>query len=203
MKTKIFAIFVTLLLALVFAGYAYGNWFSTININGNTTTGTLELSAWDFSVYNQTGYATITPVFPPSPPYNTLTLNITNTYPGWYAFVDVKFKNTGTIPLEFYSFGLTYNSGQADLLNYYKLGFLYGTPPSLTFNYGPAHLTWYQTTHYYATEFGGMGYPTGFTMIPGDIHDNYLYIGLDSSLSTYQNTSLSVTFWVTATQYVP
>jgi hypothetical protein len=199
MKNKIFAIFVTLIMALAVAGYAYGNWLSTVNINGNITTGTLELTVWDFGVYNQTGSAVITPSYSG----RDLTLTITNTYPGWHAYVNVRFKNTGTIPLKFYSFGLAYNSGTADLLNYYQLGFLYGTWPSLTFNYGPATLAYYQTTHYYATEFGGMGYPTGFTMNPGDTHDNSLYIGLDSSLSTYQNTALSVTFSVTATEYIP
>jgi hypothetical protein len=200
MKTKIFAIFVTLILALGVAGYAYGNWFSTVNINGNVTTGTLALSIWGFSVYNQTGSAVITPVI--SVGLDTLTLTITNTYPGWNAIVDVQFKNTGTIPLEFYSFGLNYNSGTADLLNYYKLGFLYWDGTKLVSNYGPAALTWYQTTRYYATEFAP-GYPTGFTMNPGSLHDNYIYLGLDSSLTAYQNTYLSVTFWVTATQYVP
>ena len=203
MKNKIFAIFVTLILALAVAGFAYGNWFSTVNITGNVTTGNLELSVWDFSVISQTGYATITPVFSPSAPYNLLTLTINNTYPGWHALVNVQFKNTGTIPLEFYSFGLTYNSGTVDLLNYYKLGFLYWNGTQYVLNYGPATLAYYQTTHYYATEFGGMGYPTGFTMNPGDLHNNVLYIGLDSSLTAYQNTALSVTFSVTATQYIP
>lgn len=202
MKTKIFAIFVTLILALGVAGYAYGNWFSTVYINGSVTTGTLQLSIYNFYVVNQTGYATITPDYTALP--GTLALTITNTYPGWYAFVNVQFKNTGTIPLEFYSFGLTYTGGTADLLNYYRLGFCYNpsnNEAELVTNYGPAPLTWYQTTRYYATEFPG--YPTGFTMNPLDVHSNYLYIGLDSSLSTYQSTALSVQFQVTATQYVP
>jgi len=200
MKNKILAIFATLIIGLAIVGYAYGNWYSTVYITGDTTTGTLELSIWNFWVHNQTGWATITPSFTD---LSHLTLTITDTYPGWHAFVVVQFKNTGRIPLKFYSFGLDYNSGQGDLLNYYTLGFLYPSGGDYAFNYGPTALTWYQTTHYYATEFGGMGYPTGFTMNPTDLHENMLYIGLDSSLGTYQNTALSVTFWVTATQYVP
>jgi hypothetical protein len=199
MKNKILAIFGTLIIALAVVGYAYGNWYSTVNITGNVTTGTLELSIVDFGVHNQTGSAVITPTYSG----RDLTLTINNTYPEWHAYVVVRFNNTGTIPLKFYSFGLNYNSGTYDLLNYYKLGFLYPKGGDYAFNYGPATLMWYQTTHYYATEFGGMGYPAGFTMNPGETHDNMLYIGLDGSLTAYPNTALSVTFWVTATQYIP
>jgi hypothetical protein len=199
---KIFAVFAALIVALAVVGFTYASWFSSVDINANINTGTLKLEITDFWLFNETGYSTITPYS--GSPTNAITITIGNTYPGWNAFALLRVKNTGTIPLVFYSFNLVRTGGWDYLMDYYQLGFLYPPDASCQFNLGPHDLRWFTGGPYLYKDYFP-SYPAGFTMNPGDIHDNMLYFGLKDTLTDYQSLSpaLQVTFTLTATQFVP
>jgi hypothetical protein len=199
---KIFAVFAALIVALAVVGFTYASWFSSIDINANINTGKLELSITDFWKNNETGYSTITSS--DAYPTNAITLTINNTYPGWNATAFLRVKNTGTIPLVYYSFGLQRTGGYDYLMDFYQLGFAYFNGASYVFNLGPNDLRWFEGGPWlYKNYF--LSYPVGFVLQPGEVHDNMLYFGLRNTLTDYMDitNALQVKFTLTATQYVP
>jgi hypothetical protein len=97
MKGKVTALFAVLVLSLAATGIAYAAWTAQLNISGTVYTGTFDMTisnpAYDYPIVPGVGGTmTVTVVG------DTLTTVITNAYPGRTGWVDIKLKNTGTVP---------------------------------------------------------------------------------------------------------
>lgn len=106
---KMFAIFAILMLALGIAGLAYAHWEKIITIDGEVTTGTLDLiiiSAADDDTGIDPGYTkdvadTVITIDPQDPERAIIT--ITNAYPSYHVYWHVTVRNVGTIPAKLYA----------------------------------------------------------------------------------------------------
>jgi hypothetical protein len=201
MKTKIAMVFAVLMAALAVSGFSYATWYSSVFINGNVKTGSVDMIISAFEVRNQTDYPA--DIVPAGVGTNTLTLDINKTYPGWHAFVWIQFKNTGTIPLRFYAFTITRTGGE-DLMAYYSLGFCYDNGVDYSFNFGPHAFSSLTGWTYYDTDLELKLIPRSYlTLQPGDSHWNLVYLGLDSSLGGSQSKMMNVKFEFEAAQAFP
>ncbi len=95
MKSKMIALFATLMIALMVAGFAYAHWEKIITINGTVTTGRLHLYPTFSATTNDTkGYCTVNWTIDG----NTLTVNISKAYPCITVSGRFDIHNDGTIP---------------------------------------------------------------------------------------------------------
>src|SRR6185369_8993289 len=93
-KSLPISIALILLIALSTLGLAYGAWSDTLNINGNVSTGTFDVRMdYLYTDYEQVG---CNPAL--SADGKTLTVTITNAYPGFHCGGGVSIKNLGTVP---------------------------------------------------------------------------------------------------------
>jgi len=191
MNKKLMAATLVPLMLMLVAGFGYAQWFDSVSINATATTGDFDMVVWDFGVFNQTGHASISASGRGT---HTLTLTITNTYPGWHAFVNFVWKNTGSVPIRLYAFRIYRTSGPDKLLDYYYLGFCYGTYPNLDFNYGPySFRSGFVGWRYYDSIFG-TDFRQYVTMAPGQTLESPVKIGLSDSLTDCESTSITIVF---------
>ena len=113
MKSKMVAIFATLMIALMVAGFAYAHWSETLLISGTVKTGelNLELSCKcdDNDNYADKNVADITcsvTDLPTEP--DSVTITITNAYPCYEVYVTIDVENVGTVPADLKSVEVSY-----------------------------------------------------------------------------------------------
>jgi len=99
MKTKMTAIFATLMIALMAVGFAYANWTKIVTINGTITTGKLELTpSFTATTNDAKQICTVTS----SIVGDTVTVNILKAYPCITVTGTFDLKNDGTVPAGLY-----------------------------------------------------------------------------------------------------
>lgn len=106
---KIFAILAILIMTLSIAGFAYAHWTKIVTVDGEVTTGTLNLiiiSAADDDTgidqdYDKDVADTVITIDPNDPQIAHIT--ITNAYPSYHVYWHVTIRNVGTIPAKLYS----------------------------------------------------------------------------------------------------
>jgi hypothetical protein len=190
MNKKLLAAVLVPLALMAVAGFGYAQWYDIVSINATATTGNFDMVVLDFGVFNQTGYSSISASGRET---HTLTLTLSNTYPGWHAFVNFRWKNTGTVPIRLYAFRIYRTGGPDALMDYYYVGFCWGTYPVLAFNYGPYSLRYgFEDWRTYESAIGPDVLPY-VTMAPGATLDSPVKIGLSDTLTDYESTTLTVT----------
>jgi len=106
---KIFAILAILIMTLSIAGFAYAHWTKIVTVDGEITTGTLNLiiiSAADDDTgidldYDKDVADTVITIDPNDPQIAHIT--ITNAYPSYHVYFHVTIQNVGTIPAKLYA----------------------------------------------------------------------------------------------------
>jgi hypothetical protein len=93
-KSLPISIALILLIALSTLGLAYGAWTDQLNINGTVTTGTFDVDM-DYMYYDWDQPGCTAAI---SADGNTLTVTVTNAYPGFHCGGGVSFRNQGTVP---------------------------------------------------------------------------------------------------------
>lgn len=107
MKSKMTAIFATLMIALMAVGFAYAHWSKIITIDGTVTTGTLHVTpSFNATLWAEgddegkqglyDGVATID--WEVDVEENSVTIWLDNVYPCLWVKGYIDFNNTGTIP---------------------------------------------------------------------------------------------------------
>jgi len=111
MKGKLAAIFATVIIALIVVGFAYGAWSETLTIEGNVSTGELNVGirsdninctcsdemtcSWEGFDEDADGY------------YEMIKVNVSNGYPEGKCIVKFDVHNLGTIPAKIKGIGIT------------------------------------------------------------------------------------------------
>lgn len=189
--TKVGVIFLVAIMSLAGVGASYAVWTKNVDINTAATTGYIDFTIEQIQVVDSDG-ATITPV-----QYDTHTwgITITNTYPGWKGYVNILERNTGTIPLKFYTFQVLYLVGPSDLQNGYTLKFYPPGDPVNANIWGTLYN--FQNLQYYSS----WGVPDiAITLTPGQGQWSLVSLELPDSLTGNENTPLTFTFEMTAIQ---
>jgi len=106
---KLFATLAILIIALSIAGFAYAHWQKIVTVEGEVTTGVLDLiivSAADDDTgidpdYDKDVADTVITIDPEDPQIAHIT--ITNAYPSYHVYFHVTILNVGTIPAKLYA----------------------------------------------------------------------------------------------------
>ena len=208
MKTaKLGIIFVVGMMALAGIGASYAQWTDTVNISATATTGNVELRITDFGVCHQDNYDSWEPSWTGVGNWGTaesITVTVDPTYPGWDAFVCLKVKNTGDIPIKMYSIKIDRVSGNSNLMGYY----MYGIPDGNTWchigNNGNVYhyhsFNWWNTERLYTDLLDETNIPV---LMPGETVVLGAYFELRSDTPQWENTALTVTITLKAIQEVP
>jgi len=109
MKGKLAAIFATVIVALVIVGFAYGAWSETLTIEGNVTTGELDVEFKNISCScSEEMTCTATGVDTDGDgDYDKIVVTVSNGYPDGYCDVTFDVHNCGTIPAKIKGIGIT------------------------------------------------------------------------------------------------
>jgi hypothetical protein len=107
---KLFATFAILMLALGIAGFAYAHWTKTVTIDGEITTGNVDLIILrtqddDNGIdpdYDKNVGDTVVQIDQQDP--ERLIVTITNAYPSYHVYIDLTVRNVGTIPVKLKEF---------------------------------------------------------------------------------------------------
>ena len=114
MKTKMVALFATLMIALMVAGFAYAHWSKVVTINGTINTGTFHLSpSYEGWTDDGKGYCTVDGIIED----NTLTVTIDNAYPCITVTVIFDIHNDGSVPAGLYAWTATYDNNVITIFN--------------------------------------------------------------------------------------
>ncbi|MEA2089992.1 MAG: hypothetical protein U9O89_04455 [Thermoproteota archaeon] len=113
MKTKMTAIFATLMVVLTVVGFAYAHWEKTITINGTVETGEIDLTIIeavddddDIDPGKNKDVAQTTITIDPEDPEKAI-ITIINAYPSYEVTWNITIKNTGTIPVKLQQINVT------------------------------------------------------------------------------------------------
>ena len=114
MKGKLAAIFATVIIALVIVGFAYGNWSETLTIEGNITTGELDVEFKNISCScSEEMTCTATGVDTDGDgDFDKIEVTVSNGYPGGQCNVTFDVHNCGTIPAKIKDISITGNTAQ-------------------------------------------------------------------------------------------
>jgi hypothetical protein len=187
---KTFAIVVILIVAMGIAGFSYASWYQSIYIVGDVTTGKVDFQIASLVVHNQTG-GSISIDWKTQP--TQAWLNITNTYPGWNAFLNLTLYNAGTIPIRLEAFRIqTWGGDSGTMLQYYRVAFCMPTT-GFPFNYGPVGLNTITGWQFYDTIFG-IPFRPYVTIQPGQYHINTIYLECVNNDNVPLNTNLKAYF---------
>jgi len=176
MKTKMTAIFATLMIALMAVGFAYAHWEKIITIEGTVNTGILHVSP---SVYAETDDAKEYCTVETDVDGNTVYIDIFNAYPcitvsGW-----IDFENDGTIPVNLVGIECDGSEG-LELVYIGEVGGVY-------------HYEVYDDVLLIANLYLEADFPDGFPQIdPGETA--YIYFDLHFKEDLPQDTSYWFTF---------
>ena len=109
MKGKLTAIFATVIIALVIVGFAYGAWSETLTIEGNVTTGELDVEFKNISCScSEEMTCTATGVDTDGDgDYDEIVVTVSNGYPDGCCDVTFDVHNCGTIPAKIKGIGIT------------------------------------------------------------------------------------------------
>lgn len=198
MNKKLATLLVPLMLMLV-ASFAYAQWTDSVFINATATTGDVELRITDFGVCSQS----------PGPSWTgvgswgeaeEITVTVTNTYPGWYAYVCLQVKNTGTITIKMHSIKIEAVSGAGALMDYYR----FAIPTGNTWCGISSPIYWLDSFSWWSTErlYSALGIPT-ITIAPGATYVLGGYFDLRSDTPQWENTALTIKITLKAIQAVP
>jgi hypothetical protein len=114
-KSVQLSIALVLLLALASLGLAYGAWSDTLTINGNVTTGNFNVWFYNMYVYWQSDYSGIaTCDNTVSADGLTMTINVTNGYPGFECSGAAAIVNTGSVPAHINGLQLVSGSSESE-----------------------------------------------------------------------------------------
>jgi len=150
-KKLLTAVLVPLMLMLV-ASFGYAAWTDSIAIYTTATTGDVEFRILAIGVWNSSAGLSFSASGVGESPYEAVNLAIRNTYPGSWAFIWLKVKNTGTISIKLYRMRIVCTGGNADWKSYYR--FAIPTQGDLACEFGPPvyfenDLNWWSTWRYY------------------------------------------------------
>ena len=120
MKDKLAAIFATVIIALVIVGFAYGAWGETLTIEGNVTTGELDVEFVEDSIECSCSEEMTCSV----DKYDTdndgdidmIVVTVSNGYPGGQCNVTFDVHNCGTIPAKIKDISITGNTAQVSTI---------------------------------------------------------------------------------------
>jgi len=103
MKSKMVAIFATLMVALMIAGIAYAHWSKAIRIDGTVTTGTFELEpTCEIRIVEPTDKKVANVSCEIDYDNNIVTYWMNNTFPSLKVYIKFDLHNTGSVPAGLY-----------------------------------------------------------------------------------------------------
>lgn len=128
MKSKVAAIFAVVILALAVAGTAYAEWTATLNFSGQVSTGNVDV------VFTGSWTRTSTNIVVGFSNARTISVTVSNVYPGWTGTVTIDIYNAGSLPVQTPTIvaGVVDDPGNLD--NYLTLS--YSGVPTTPFNAG-------------------------------------------------------------------
>jgi hypothetical protein len=198
MKNKILASFVVLVLGLAMVGVSYAAWTSSVQMKGNASVGTIDLKYLACAKDRETS-PSANPSWVYSDTDHTITITLTNVYPGYKVDLGLTLANGGTLPLYFDTFQMTYCSS-TPLAAWFSLGF-YSVHPT-TFNVGPINFNYYATLHDYQSSWGIS--EAAVTLAPGASGTSWIQIAVDPTMPAgFMGETLVVTFQLAAALAVP
>jgi hypothetical protein len=115
---KLMATFAILMMALGIAGFAYAHWSETVYIEGDVTTGYLELE-WSFEYNLIQGKDVAWADYKLDDGY--LWFGLYNVYPCLTVELWIDVHNTGTIPVKLYNWNFGLEEGSTDLSPWIKI----------------------------------------------------------------------------------
>lgn len=194
---KIGVIFLVMIMALAGVGASYATWSQSVNINGSVTTGHFDFRIGNI-VVNDNGGASISVAYMD---WQTWSVTVTDTYPGWKGYITVTNWNAGTVPLKFNTFQvLDLVADDWTMYNAYTLKFYpyaYGTTPNPANVYGTLYD--FTTLQYYSWWLGSYE----VKLMPGSTHDSLISLELDPALTGHYNSPVTFIFQLTAIQTTP
>lgn len=212
-KAKIGMMFLISVVALAMVGGSYAQWFDNVDINATTTNGDLEYRITKFDVtkqdgldQNNNGINEWEPSWTGCHAYankESITVTVDPTYPGWNAFVCIKVKNTGNIPIKMHGLQIQRISGKADLMNYYLFGIPDGdTCNNIGYNDAVYHrhsFNWWTNEKYYSDLLPAANIPV---LEPDESAVLGGYFELSENVPQWENKQLTVKVTLSATQAV-
>jgi len=157
---KAMGMFVALILALGMTGVAFAQWTDKVTITATVNTGTV-----DFLILGldncEVSEGIVVEDINVATDGKSATITINNTYPGSYAYLWIKVKNAGTIPIQLDRMRIVRESGPWALMDVYKYAIPTGdTVCGIT---GPVYfkntLTWWSTWRVFDTDLAGLPNP--------------------------------------------
>jgi len=193
---KIGTLFLVAIISVAGVGASYAAWTQSVNINGSATTGYFDFRISDITV-NHNGGATINVA---AIDWQTWSVTITDTYPGWKAYVTVTHWNAGTVPLKFNTFQvLNLVADDWTMLNAYTLKFYPDAyPPAL-----PANIYGKLYDFQVLQSYDGWISPYEIKLMPGATHTSCVSLELDPALTDHYGSTVTFTFQLTGIQTTP
>lgn len=186
---KIGTLFLVSILALGGIGISYAAWTESVDMNVTATTGNLDFRLKDIDIVDADG-ATINLV--KVDPYEW-TVTVSNTYPGWEGYLNIIHRNAGTVDLKFDSFQVLNLVGPAALKNGYTIKFY---PPGDPTPNIVGTLNEFRVKQDYDDLIG----PYEIIVPVGGEHTSQISMELDSGITGFEDTSVTFTFRLWATQ---
>jgi predicted ribosomally synthesized peptide with SipW-like signal peptide len=106
MKSKMAALFASLLIALAVVGFTYAWWTETLTISGTISTGNLNVEFTDVTCKDNEGTLDVGTCSASATGKQKVTVTMGNAYPCYECDVDFMIHNTGTIPAKIMSIKL-------------------------------------------------------------------------------------------------
>jgi predicted ribosomally synthesized peptide with SipW-like signal peptide len=106
MKSKMAALFATVLIALAVVGFSYAWWNETLTINGTISTGNLAVEFTDVTCNDNEGTLNVGTCSASATEQQKVTVTMDNAYPCYECDVDFMIHNIGTIPAKIMSIKL-------------------------------------------------------------------------------------------------
>ncbi len=202
-KKLLTAVLVPLMLMLV-ASFGYAAWTDSIAIYTTATTGDVEFRILAFGVCSKSGELAISASGVGDYPHESITVTISNTYPGCWAYFCLRVKNTGTISVKLYRLRIAYKDGNAGWMDYYYFAIPEGNTwcnigPRVWFNNS---LTWWSTWRYY-TAGGDLATIPVPPIAPEAEYVLGGYFKLADDAPQWENSGISVSLELEVIQAVP
>jgi len=205
MNKKLMTALLVPLMLIAVAGFGYAQWTDSIAINTTATTGDVEFRILGIGVWNQSGELSFSASGVGDYPYEAVNLVISNTYPGSWAFIWLKVKNTGTISVKLYRMRIVFTGGNSGWMSYYR--FAIPTQGASPREFGPPvyfehDLNWWSNWQYYTSD-GNLATVPNPSKAPGT--EWYLggYFKLADDAPQVENNAINVRLDLEVIQALP